>query len=207
VLCTYRYFDALHLQRFRCAAPGTTVTKSKYNNMAMYLTTLNSRILKINTFMKSVDRIWFVIILTVVGYTVSLSFDLAVNWLNIKDIIWINYPMVNADIVLAILAVTLGPLFETWLGQSLPYRLLNKVKRLRERQYLILIIAALFFGINHFYSLLYIIFGSVMGVVLMYGYMVRVKTDSNTFYLIAITHSLLNMYGSVAVILDKTGLL
>jgi hypothetical protein len=46
--------------------------------MVMYLTTLNSLILKINTFMKSVKPIWFVIILTVIGYMVSVSFMLPV---------------------------------------------------------------------------------------------------------------------------------
>jgi hypothetical protein len=171
--------------------------------MSQILPTLKDRILKVNFFMKNVSRFWFVIILTVTGYMVSVSFNLAVTWLGINDIIFIKYPMEDADLFIAIAAVTVGPLFETWLGQSLPYRLLNKVERFRNNQILILIIAALIFGINHFYSVLYIIFGSVMGVVLMYGYMVRIKTDIKTFYLIAITHALLNMYSTMAIILEK----
>jgi hypothetical protein len=32
-----------------------------------------------------------------------------------------------------------------------------------------------------------------MGLVLMYGYMVRIKSDSKTYYLITISHSLVNL--------------
>lgn len=84
-------------------------------------------------------------------------------------------------------------MFETILNQYLPYYLLNKVKYLNERSYLILLLSALFFGLGHFYSLYYIVFGFFSGLVLMYGYMVRIKTDNKTFYLVAIGHALVNL--------------
>ena len=62
-----------------------------------------------------------------------------------------------------------------------------------ERNYLVLLASALFFGLMHFYSLFYIIYGFILGLILMYGYMIRIKTDRKTFFLIAVCHSLLNL--------------
>ena len=64
---------------------------------------------------------------------------------------------------------------------------------MNERSYLILLASALFFGLLHFYSFLYIVYAFILGLVLSFGYMVRIKNDKNAFLLIAICHSLLNL--------------
>ena len=89
-------------------------------------------------------------------------------------------------------SVVVAPFLETSLNQYLPYYLLNKVRYLKERSYLILLISALIFGSMHFNSLFYIFYGFICGLVLMYGYMVRIKTDKKTYYLIVICHALVN---------------
>jgi hypothetical protein len=99
----------------------------------------------------------------------------------------------NGVIPLFIIPVIITPIFETYLAQSLPYKLLKKVKYLSERGYLILILSALFFGLIHFYSLFYIFYAFMLGLVLMHGYMVRINSDSKTFVLIAVSHALLNL--------------
>lgn len=154
----------------------------------------NHKIEKINNYLKNSSRIVFILLLTLALFTIAILFNIAYSFVKDLDIIWSDFPDWQDDtIIFFILAVIIGPLFETWFNQYLPYYLLSKVKFLRERSYLILLISALFFGLNHFYSLFYIIYGILMGVVLMYGYMIKIKSDKKTFILIATCHGLLNL--------------
>jgi uncharacterized protein len=77
------------------------------------------------------------------------------------------------------------------------------MKFFRERSFLILLLSALVFGLLHTYSLFYIIYGFLAGIILMYGYMVRMKTDRNTFYLIATTHALVNLGAFIVTVISK----
>lgn len=149
---------------------------------------------KTSTNFKNSNRITFIIILTSALCIVVSCFNIAYGFIREKDIIFLNFPGAeDGDISIFIKSVILAPIFETLLNQSLPYYLLNKVKYLSERRYLILLISAFLFGITHFYSLFYIIFACIMGIVLMFGYMIRIRTDKKTYYLIAFCHSLVNL--------------
>jgi uncharacterized protein len=150
-------------------------------------------ILKINTRLRSINRVAFILILITTLLLVKHLFNFIYGFIEGSDIIWSPFPREEEKVVLFFITVIAAPLFETWFCQSLPYSLLNKVNYFKERVYLILLISAFFFGVNHFYSLFYMIYGFLMGLVFMYGYMVRIKTDNKTFYLIAITHSLVNL--------------
>jgi uncharacterized protein len=127
----------------------------------------------------------------------AVAFNLVFGLIKEKDIVWRAFPDDIDPFILFFLVVWVAPIIETWFCQYLPYYFLNKVKYLRERPYLMLLLSALFFGAGHYYSLFYIIYGFLAGFILMYGYMVRIKTDKNTFYLIAITHSLVNLGGFI----------
>jgi uncharacterized protein len=149
---------------------------------------------KINNRLKNLNRITFVVILTSTLYIVAFSFNFAFGFIKEKDIIWFDFPSKEKNSVLFFFtSIILAPIFETFLNQSLPYKLLNKVRYLNERSYLILLASALFFGLLHLYSLFYIIYAFLLGLVLMFGYMTRINTDKKTFLLIAICHSLLNL--------------
>jgi len=146
----------------------------------------------VKAFLQSTTSFRFILIITSAMFLTDICFNLLYIPFGDYDIKWFRFPDEDKSILMFIVAVTFAPLFETWLCQYLPYKLLCKSKFFRERKYLILIASALFFGINHFYSLFYIIFGILMGTILMYGYMVRIKSDKHTFLLIAICHSLMN---------------
>ena len=154
---------------------------------------IKDRLLRIQLNLKLAHGIPYVVIITSALYLVELFFFLVYGIIKEKDIILLDFPGKEKDLVYLLFAVIIAPLFETWFNQVLPYKLLNKIKYLKERSYLILLISALFFGLLHFYSLFYIFYGFLMGLVLMYGYMIRIETDKNTFYLIAVSHSLLNL--------------
>jgi hypothetical protein len=153
-----------------------------------------NKLQKINSRLQNFSRIIFLIILTSVLYFVAFCFNFVLSFIKDKDIIWIDLSnKENSITFLFILPIILAPIFETFLGQYLPYYLLNKVKYLNERSYLILLASALFFGLLHFYSLFYIIYAFMLGLIFMYGYMIRIKTDKKAFILIAISHSILNL--------------
>ena len=152
------------------------------------------KVQKINTCLKNLNRITFVIILTFILFSFAFCLNYILSFTKQYDIIFFDFQNNAKGIVpLSITTIILAPLLETFLGQSFPYYLLRKVKYLRERSYLVLISSALFFGVLHFYSLFYIIYAFFLGLILSYGYMVRIKNDKNAFLLIAICHSLLNI--------------
>jgi len=152
------------------------------------------RLQNINTRLKSLNRIAFILIITSILYIGAFGFNYVFGFIKGRDLIWFNIPNNEKSIgFIFISTILVAPIFETILGQSLPYYLLKKVKFLNERNYLILLISSLFFGLLHFYSLFYILYAFLLGLVLMYAYIIRIKTDKRTFFLIAICHSLLNI--------------
>jgi hypothetical protein len=144
-------------------------------------------------FLQSSSSFRFILVLTSAMYMTAICFNLFYIPLAEYDIQWHKFPTDSKSLSMFIMAITVAPVFETWLCQYLPYKLLCKIKYFRERKLLILIAAALFFGINHIYSIFYVIYGTLIGFVIMFGYMVRVENDKNTFWLISACHSLLNV--------------
>lgn len=155
---------------------------------------LLSKVQKINKYLKNLNRTTFIIIITFILFFVVFCFNYTFGFVKQYDVIFFNFQNDEKDITLLfITTIILAPIFETFFGQSLPYYLLRKVKYLKERSYLVLISSSLFFGIMHFYSLFYIIYAFFLGLIFMYGYMVRIKNDERAFLNIAICHALLNL--------------
>lgn len=149
---------------------------------------------KINFWVRTTNRIWFVIWLTVSVFLIALVANCIIELFRDKDIIWYQFPYEEQNlIVLFIVTVLIAPVFETFLNQYLPYYLLSKITYLNERKCIILISSSIFFGLIHFYSLFYMLYGFVMGLIFMYAYMERIKTDIKTFYLITLSHFLFNL--------------
>ena len=153
-----------------------------------YIQTINSKF-------RNSNRIVFILLLTSALLLTSSCSSFILSLIEYKNIIWFDPPSPkNHNIVILVIeGVFIVPIIETFVYQTLPYYFLNKVNFLKTKAYLILIISALFFGVTHCYDLFYIIYGFFGGLVLMYGYMVRIKNDKNTFYLIAVTHGLFNL--------------
>lgn len=158
------------------------------------MSTFLSKIQIINTKLRNLNGITFLLIISILLFSVAFCFNYFLGFIKQKDIIFIDFQNDGKSIIIIfITTIILAPIFETFLGQYLPYILLRKVKYLSTRSHLILIISSLFFGLIHFYSLFYIVYAFFLGLILMYGYMVRIKNDNRTFLLIAICHSLLNL--------------
>jgi len=154
---------------------------------------LLSRLKYFNDLLKDSNRFRFTLILTFALYFVAIAFNFLFNFIKEKDVIWIRFPGEKmSGIVFFITTIVVSPFIETFLNQYLPYLFLGKIKYFRERSYFILLCSAILFGLMHFYSLFYIFYAFLIGLILMYGYMIRISRDKATFYLISLCHSLLN---------------
>jgi hypothetical protein len=83
-----------------------------------------------------------------------------------------------------------APLIETALFQFAPVLLLRR--RLGVRWPLVLMASATLFAAAHTYSLHYIVFGFLVGLVLAYGFAVRDKPGDSPFVLVCTVHGLRN---------------
>jgi len=89
-----------------------------------------------------------------------------------------------------IIASVVAPIIETALNQALPIYLLRKYTRLR--WFAIIVIPSAIFGLMHFYSIQYIVYAFLVGLVLTYSYAVRRYNGGHPFTLVALIHALRN---------------
>lgn len=94
-------------------------------------------------------------------------------------------------IIFYFMLAIVAPLVETAISQKLLYFLLRKIKWLEANPLYIAIIAGLFFGLSHTYSLAYVILACGAGFLFMCFYIIRFGRGS--YWLTAIIHSLYNI--------------
>lgn len=95
----------------------------------------------------------------------------------------------------------IAPFIETLIFQSLVIELLEKIKILNEKKYIIVIISAILFGISHSYSYIYIFYAGILGLFLGYAYIVYQKKHFSPFLMVIIIHSLRNTIAAVGNVL------
>lgn len=89
-----------------------------------------------------------------------------------------------------IYAVILAPLLETFLFQMCVIKILRKINKLNNS--IVVIISALIFGLQHFYSLEYILNTTIAGIFLAYAFITYEKKKLLPFCVVCIIHSLRN---------------
>ncbi|MDO4771581.1 CPBP family intramembrane glutamic endopeptidase [Porphyromonas sp.] len=92
-------------------------------------------------------------------------------------------------------AIIIIPMVETLLSQKLPYWGLTKISYLKQNIWIVFLISATLFALLHFYSVAYIIYTFVVGLILIYSYHVRIKR--HPFWTITLIHSLFNTFFTV----------
>ncbi|TKB96308.1 CPBP family intramembrane glutamic endopeptidase [Pedobacter cryophilus] len=91
------------------------------------------------------------------------------------------------------LVILLVPFLETAISQYLPFKLLNIISFFKNKQGLIILLAALVFGVFHLYNLGYAFFGFSMGLVLSYIYYFYHHNPKKAFWVTCLIHSLRNL--------------
>ncbi len=87
-----------------------------------------------------------------------------------------------------------APFLETYFFQQLPYTIL---KKWNANNTIIILISSVLFGLSHFYSLYYMIFGFFAGIVLIKAF-INWQGTLNSKYLITVgIHSMANLYVTI----------
>lgn len=86
--------------------------------------------------------------------------------------------------------IVIIPMLESLLFQKLPYWGLTKISYMRRNMWLIYIISAALFALSHIYSIAYIIYTFIIGLILIYSYHIRI--NKHPFWTITLIHSLFN---------------
>lgn len=87
--------------------------------------------------------------------------------------------------------VIIGPLFETFLFQHLVIIFFNKIIN---NHIIITIISAILFGLSHYYSIFYMFYSFILGILLAYSYIIYFKYKKQSpFITVFIIHLLRNL--------------
>ncbi len=129
---------------------------------------------KINQYFRTASTWQVILIFTVACIIISGVTPLLETW-GIPDIHFFPTPdeLPIGFVGMLILAVAFAPLVETLFFQLIPFKLLSKIRFMRENPIWIIIISALIFGMLHYYSIHYMIATFFMGMIFMYVYIIR----------------------------------
>lgn len=110
-----------------------------------------------------------------------------------------NKPESRFLIVVAVII----PIFETFLNQYLPFKLMQKWSLTEKKYGLYIIISAIIFGLCHCYSLQYMIFAFSVGLILGYTYYFYSKTPKIAFWSTTLIHGLRNSIAFIVILFSK----
>ncbi len=136
------------------------------------------------SFVKFIVLGWIILILHWITFgSIILLFD--INAYSITDA---NERIGVIDYFFTIVCT---PIFETLIFQKLPYWGLSKLKFFKNNIIFICLISSIIFGALHYYSITYMLFALIIGMVFMFGYICRQGKAS--YWTIVLLHSLYNL--------------
>ena len=156
-----------------------------YNNNAWFA--------RAGRFMREAHPIKFTVILVVALNLILLPIQLLLEFDILPDYQFRPEPldMLKTDPWgLFFSAVIFAPLIETLLNQMLPWFVLRRFKTVRRHRIIAVAISGLIFGALHFYSVVYILITVVMGMVMMWAYIVKYR--KNPYWNVVLFHAVWN---------------
>ncbi|EEM92329.1 MULTISPECIES: CPBP family glutamic-type intramembrane protease [Bacillus cereus group] len=136
---------------------------------------------KINRFMFSLSTIWFILFILLGTFLVIIPLNLFLPEIQKNPI------MEDSIIVQILLGVVVGPIYETFIFQVFLFWVLSFIPFIKDRDYLIILIASIVFGLNHFYGITYVVGTTMIGFLYNYCYWVyQKKNEKNQVKLSAI---------------------
>ncbi|MDF9661502.1 MULTISPECIES: CPBP family glutamic-type intramembrane protease [Bacillus] len=147
---------------------------------------------KLNKFMFALPVIWFVLLILLGTFLFVIPLDLFLP--EVK-----THPIKEAPVVLQIfLGVFAAPLYETVIFQVFLFWVLSCIPLIKDRDYLIILIASIIFGLSHSDGITYIVATAIIGVLYNYAYWVyqkkneKVEVTISAFWVVFLIHSLHN---------------
>ncbi|NMA57468.1 MULTISPECIES: CPBP family intramembrane glutamic endopeptidase [Clostridium] len=156
---------------------------------------MNERLRKVNSYLSSLSPIKFIIVMTALTYLIIIPF-IPLFYLAEKHI----GPMGGAAedinqlsfIGKILIASILAPLLETLVFQYGVIEVLDFINFSKYRQAILIVISSIAFGMSHCYSVIYMVYGFLIGLVLAYSYMLYKKKDFSAFGVVFWIHCLRN---------------
>ncbi|HFK1514973.1 TPA: CPBP family glutamic-type intramembrane protease [Bacillus cereus] len=147
---------------------------------------------KLNKFMFALPVIWFVLLILLGTFLFVIPLDLFLP--EVKP-----HPIKESPVVLQILlGVFAAPLYETFIFQVFLFWVLSCIPLIKDRDYLIILIASIIFGLSHSDGITYIVATAIIGVLYNYAYWVYQKKNEkvvvtiSAFWIVFLIHSLHN---------------
>lgn len=141
--------------------------------------------------MRRQNMFTFAVMLCLIGALVSTLVSAPFEFGLVDDVKWLPEP--DFEVMgwgLIVSAVFVAPLLETLLFQMFPMSILWYFRFFRRRRWFIVLISGLVFGAQHFYSLQYILVTFAIGMLMMWGYIVKYKRHA--FWSVALYHFIWN---------------
>ena len=135
----------------------------------------------------------FILLFYIVCILIPILKEFIVYLLHIQDIYLTTGPKIYNYFILDFFKIViLAPLFETFISQYCVFILLSRFSFFRNHQSFVILISAISFGVMHYYSLIYIVYAFIMGLFLMYAYMLRLQKE-DSFKAVSSIHALVNL--------------
>ncbi|MCF8018514.1 MAG: CPBP family intramembrane metalloprotease [Vallitaleaceae bacterium] len=151
---------------------------------------------KLDTYLRSLPTAKFILIMTLISFLIVVPLDLMAFFINID----MNGPdFYETPIVLSFLSLgIIVPIFETLIFQFLIIRFLKKFIFFKNRIYITILISAVLFGLSHTYSIAYVFFAFIIGLLLAYAFVIYEDKKASAFWVTMAIHGLRNIL-SVAI--------
>lgn len=147
---------------------------------------------KFGSWLRKQNTIVFVAVLLIVIYLLGtvLSTPFEQNW--ISDVRFFPDPadMGLPVVAMFFMAVIVAPLLETALFQALPFWIFYRFATFRQHRWIMVLIMALIFGSQHYYTVSYILITTGIGAVLMYAYII--KWQRHAYWNVVALHAIWN---------------
>ncbi len=130
---------------------------------------------KIHRFFVNLHPISFILVMVILSYLITRPFILLLPEIQ-------SNPSQNEPIYLQILSVLIiAPIVETLIFQVFLFWILRCIPWIREHDLLIILIAALMFGLYHPFGITYIICITVTGILYNYAYLIYYKKNEKAY--------------------------
>lgn len=157
----------------------------------------------IHTYFMQLSAVKFVICISVLSYLVVIPYVAILSFF-IDDM---GSPEVlNSDSILEIIFLSLvfAPIVETFIYQTLIIRGLRIFTWFKRRPLIIALISAILFGVSHEYSLYYMFFAFLIGLLLAYSYLMYLYRKESSFIVTAAIHFIRNSAMTLMLLAERT---
>lgn len=157
---------------------------------------------KLDNHLRQLTVVKFIVYIWIMSYIVVVPYMIVIGLFtdDIGEPAFID----NGSLVEALfLALIFAPLLETFIYQTLIIFILRMFNGIKNKPIVIIFISAIIFGISHSYSIFYVGFATIVGVLLAYSYMVFLERKESSFWVTTAIHFMRNLPLSLLLVLER----